>query len=224
MVLLYLPIGLLFLTVGALSRVSEDMTLSLIMRNPVIMGELPYYTGFVPQVGALLWCASLTVCLFSLTILHQRDDTFRGARRFLLQAAILTGLLMADDIFLFHGEIAPKLLNISSVVIVTGYLVMALLVVSVNWREILLSEYLILLLALVLFGASISFDAFSKLISGLPQMLRQFMFFFEDGFKFAGTATWLVYFARFAGQQLNMIHTDKRPSFGKVPDPDSGNV
>jgi hypothetical protein len=203
---LYLPIALLFLAVGALSRVSDEVTLSLIMRDNAIMGELPFYAGFVPQVEAVLWSAALTVCLFTLFVLQRQADHFAGARRFLLQVAILTGLLMMDDIFLFHGEIAPKQLHISGQIIVAGYLVMAVIVVLSNWREILSSEYLLLLLALVLFGASISFDEVSKLLSGLPQMLRQFMFFFEDGFKFAGTATWLMYFVRYALQRINKLH------------------
>lgn len=202
---LYLPICLLFLVVGGLSRVSESVTLSLIMRDPAIMGRLPFYAGLVPQVETILWSASLTVCLFTLYVLKRRANYFAGTRRFLLQVGILTGLLMADDIFLFHGEIAPKLLNIGGYVIIVAYLVMAIVMLTSNQAEILSSEYLILLLALGLFGASISLDAFSKLTGGLPQFLEQIRVFLEDALKFAGTATWLTYLVRYAIQKIDPL-------------------
>jgi hypothetical protein len=207
--LLYLPIGLLFLVVGGLSRVSENVTLSLLMRDPAIMGRLPFYAGLVPQVETVLWSASLTVCLFTLYALQRRADHFAGTRRFLLQAAILTGLLMMDDIFLFHGEIAPKMLNIAGNVVIAAYLLMAIIMLTSNRVEIVSSEYLILLLALGLFGASISLDAVSKLTDGLPQFLEQIRVFLEDAIKFAGTATWLTYFVRYAIQKIDSISNER---------------
>ena len=206
---LYLPIGLLFLVVGGLSRVSGNVTLSLLMRDTAIMGRLPFYAGLGPKVETVLWSASLTVCLFTLYALQRRADHFAGTRRFLLQVAILTGLLMMDDIFLFHGEIAPKLLNIGGHVVIAAYLVMAIVMLTSNRTEILSSEYLILLLALGLFGASIASDAFSKLTGGLPQFLDQIRVFLEDALKFAGTATWLTYFVRYAIQKFESLSNER---------------
>jgi hypothetical protein len=201
---LYLPIGLLFLIVGTLSRVSDRVTLALFMKDIVLTGDLPFYTGFVPQMEAILWSASLAVCLFTLYVMQRRDGPFTGARRFLLQVSILTGILMLDDIFLFHGEIAPLYLNIAKQAVLTAYFVLGIFVVLSNWREIQSSEYLILISALGLFGVSISLDVLERLARGLPLFLDQLRFFLEDGFKFAGTATWLTYFVRYAAQRLSI--------------------
>lgn len=213
---LYLPIGLLFVVVGAWSRVSDDVSLTLFMRDVVTTGRLPFYAGFVSQVEAILWSASLAVCLLTLSVVRRQADYFAGSTRFLRQAGILTGLLLVDDIFLFHGEIAPKFLNINKQIVFAGYLVIAVMIVSSNWKEILSSEYLILLLALGMFSASISFDALSKLTVGLPRIIGQFTFFFEDGIKFAGTATWLTYFVRYSLQQFDRVSMSSDSSQSRV--------
>lgn len=202
---LYIPVCLLFLLVGLLSRVLDDLTLSLLMRDLVITARLPVFAGFVPQVEAILWSASLTVCILTWVVLRRRGGEFDRSKRFLLQFGILTAVLMVDDIFLFHGEIAPKQLNIDKNIVIAAYLVMVCAFVYSSRREILSSEYLLLTLALGLFAVSILLDALPLQYLSLPRLLGQFRFFLEDGFKFAGTATWLTYFFRYAVGQIEKI-------------------
>jgi hypothetical protein len=177
------------------------------MKDVVLMGDLPFYTGFIPQIEAMLWTASLTVCLFALFVLQRKTSQFTEAGRFLLQVSILTGILMFDDVFQFHGEIAPNYLNIAKQVVIAIYLVFGIFIFLSNWREIRSSEYLILLFALGLFGVSVSLDELEKLARGLPRFLYQFRFFLEDGFQFAGTATWFTYFVRYAAQRVGLPAT-----------------
>jgi hypothetical protein len=157
--ILYLAIGLLFVSVGILSRRVHDASLEFFLRDIVATGHLPFFAGFVSQLGGMLWCATLTVCLFTWVILGRREGDLASSRRFLLQAGMLTGLLLLDDIFLFHEEIAPDYLHTGEKYVEAMYLLLGVAFVLWNRKVILSSEYLLLALALGMLGASIFLDA-----------------------------------------------------------------
>ena len=202
---LYLPIVLLFLGVGILSRVLEDASLAFFLRDIVATGNLPFFAGFVSQLEGILWSASLSVCLFALIVMQRQNSDFAGSKRFFLQGGILTSMLLLDDVFLFHEEIAPDYLHISEKVVIATYLIMGIVFVFSNWREILSSEYFILTLALAMFGASIFLDATPIEVFPARYFWEQLELFLEDGFKFAGIATWLTYFVRHAIQRIEAV-------------------
>ena len=192
----YLPVALLFLLVEVLSTVSTDVSLGFLVRDITATAKLPFFTGFVSQFGLMLWSASLTVCLFALGILHRQQGDFSGSKRFLVHGTVLTGILALDDIFLFHEEVAPVYLHVDELIVFGVYLTVGVGFVLFNWREILSSEYALLLVALALFATSIALDAISRVVI-LPLEL-----FLEDACKFAGIATWLLYFTRYAIQRI----------------------
>jgi hypothetical protein len=178
------------------------VSLGFFLRDIVATGRLPFFAGFVAQLGAVLWSAALMVCLFSLLLLKQKVNHPLAPRRFLLHASILTSVLLLDDIFLFHEEIAPEYLQIPERIVIVLYLILGIVFVVSNWREMLLSEYLILGLALALFGASIVMDALPIEGYDVAYFWQQLEIFLEDGFKFAGIATWLTYFTRYGMQHI----------------------
>jgi hypothetical protein len=202
LVVLYLPIVLLFILVGILSRVVDDASLAFFLRDVVATGKLPFFAGFVAQLAAILWSASLTVCFFALYVLRQQDGSLASARRLLLHGGVLTLALLLDDVFLFHEEIAPDYLRISEKLVVASYGILGIVFVFANWKEILSSEYLILMLALGLFGVSILLDALPIQDLNLRYFWEQLEIYLEDGSKFAGIATWLLYFARYSSQRI----------------------
>ena len=211
-VLLYLygPIALFFIVLDLISRSSDRITLSYFTRDIAALGHLPFFAGLVSQLGGLLWSATLTLCAFSLFILRKQNPDSTSARRLLLWAILLTAVLLFDDYFQLHEEIGPDYLHISEKVIELGYVVIGLIFLLANFGEIMSSEYLLLGLALVLFGGSAfldgahldKFDQYSVFFS------EQFQTFLEDGLKFVGIATWLTYFARYAYQKINARESD----------------
>jgi hypothetical protein len=84
-----------------LSRVVDGAFLEFFLRDILAASDLPFFAGFVSQLGGMLWCASMTVCLFSLLVLCRQDGNLAASKRLLLQAGILTGVLLVDDSFSF---------------------------------------------------------------------------------------------------------------------------
>jgi ABC-type cobalamin transport system permease subunit len=201
---LYIPIVCLFVLLNSISRSSNDITLSYFTRDTTAVGGVPFYAGLVSQIGGLLWSAALAVCLFVFAILKNRPQATPSSRRFLLHAALLTGVLMVDDFFLFHEDIGPDYLNIGEKAIVLAYLLFTVVFLLVNRREILASEFLLLGLALAIFGTSIFLDAAN--LDAYEEygvfFSEQFQIFLEDGLKFTGVATWLAYFVRYGYQRI----------------------
>jgi hypothetical protein len=205
LLLLYVPMVLLFLVLRIVSHSSDEITFSYLTRDVAAIAGLPFYAGFLSQMGALLWAGSLTICIFSLLALGRQSVP--ATRRWLLQASILTAILLFDDVFQFHEEIADEYLGLSETLVVVSYGVVGLILLVINLGEILSSEYLILGLALILFALSAfvdgadlgDFGAFGRLFTD------QLETFVEDGLKFAGVATWLVYFARYGVQKIRSV-------------------
>jgi hypothetical protein len=199
---LYLPIALLFLLVGVLSRVTSNVSLAFLLRDVTATAKLPFFTGFVSQLGLMLWSASSTICIFALVMLQRQQVDFSESKRFLAHATVLTTVLALDDIFLFHEEVTPIYLHVDELIIFGVYIIVGVGFVLFNWREILSSEYALLILALALFATSIVLDALPLEDFQLRYFWGQLELFLEDGFKFAGIATWLLYFARYAIQRI----------------------
>lgn len=200
--LLYVPILLLFVILRIVSHYSDRITLSYLTRDVAAIADLPFYAGFLSQLGALVWAASLAICMFTVLALGMQNTA--ATRRWLIQASILTAILLFDDVFQFHEEIGPEYLGLSEKLVVLSYAVLSLIFLMINLGEILRSEYLILGLALFLFGMSAFVDGAD--LRGFGEIGRVFSdqleTFVEDGFKFAGVATWLVYFARYGYQKI----------------------
>lgn len=201
---LYVPILLLFVVLRIISHFSDRITLSYLTRDVAAIADLPFYAGLLSQLGGLLWAASLAICLFTLFGLGKQYPGSASARRWLLQASIITAILMLDDVFQFHEEIGEDYLGLSEKLVVLSYVALAAVFVVTSLGEILKSEYLVLGLALALFGTSVFLDGVH--LDKFGEIGRffneQFETFAEDGLKFAGVATWLVYFARYGLQKI----------------------
>jgi hypothetical protein len=202
---LYLPIVFLFVIVGLLSNVFDEFSLSIFLLDVVTVAGLPFYAGFVPQLEGIMWAASLTICIFTFVALKRYQSDPGRSGRFLLHAGLVTLLMLFDNVFVFHGDSAPKYLHINKIVVLSIYAIVIVYFIASNWAEILSSEYLLGLLALGLLGTSIFLDSLPLRAIHAPSALQQVRFFLEDGSKFAGIATWLTYLARLALRNIGNI-------------------
>ncbi len=70
-------------------------------------------------------------------------------------------------------------------------------------RDLLKTEYSILLLACGFFALSILIDV------SIPQTSESWVYLYEDGFKFFGIVHWCLFFVRTAFQQVNALNCIK---------------
>lgn len=209
----YLPAFVIFLAVVAFTLIKPSVKPEDLFRDITSLAEIPFYTGFVSQLGALLWSAGATCCFFALFLVRKLNAGSPQSRQFLFQAGLFTAFLMFDDIFLFHEEVASDLFSIGQRTVYLAYALIAIAFLFFNRNEILSSEYLFLGIALALFGMSIAMDVITDNLLAkfdVPgTFFETYEVFFEDGLKFLGIITWLAYYLRY----INLVLT---PVFKRV--------
>lgn len=197
LVLFYVPFLIFFLALAVLVKSLHNFGFSILFRDVTALGNLPFYAGFISQLGGLLWAAGITVSFFGYFFLRKLKIDLPQAQRFLLHTSFFLLVLLIDDYFLFHEEIAQEYLHISEKFVYLAYGILLVLYFYLNSKEILSSEYLILLLGFVFFGLSILFDVIPEQLYENSYLLNKLEIFVEDGFKFTGIATWVAFIIRY---------------------------
>lgn len=171
----------------------HQIPLETLTRDPSAVLEAPFYVGLVSHIGILLWCAAAAICLFGAVFLSTTGEKTFSV--FLAASGLLTTILLLDDVFLFHEEIAYTYFYISQKKVYAGYALLGLLYLYRFRHTILKSDFLFLALAFFFFAASIGIDL-------LPETVIPHHFLFEDGFKLLGIVGWSAYLIRTSYQAL----------------------
>ena len=160
-----------------------------LVRDPAVVAGTHPFVGWLSNVGIVLWCSTAAVCLFSAFIIRTRAGD-RETRSFLLCAGLLTSLFLLDDFFLIHDEVFPRYLGVHENLFYGAYALLAVLFVF-RFRELIRrSEFVLLVLALLMFALSIGADFLSSFVWFTGLLL------FEDSLKLFGIAAWFLYFVR----------------------------
>jgi hypothetical protein len=190
---LYMPVLVLLLGIGLLGIIG-NVKIGMVTRDPIaIVGGHPFM-GVLSNIGILFWCSSTAICFFCTAIIWKNEKK-RSLVSFLFFSGLITSLLMIDDFFLFHDFVFPNYLHISEECIYIAYMITVSIFLILFRHTILQTDYIILCLSLVFFGLSILFDIIPVYISGHLLL--------EDGFKFFGIVSWMLYFIRVCSQCLN---------------------
>lgn len=142
--------------------------------------NVPFYYGAISTIGVLMWCASSTLCFFGSMILYKINNFPKS--NFLLLAGIISLFLMVDDQFLLHEYVVPGYLGIDEVFVLGLYPLLIGFYFIRYYKDILTSQFLVLVSGLSLLALSIFIDMFLTVPA-----------FLEDGFKFIGIAGWFAY-------------------------------
>lgn len=103
LILIYLP-PLALLAAAVVISLYTHIPVGDFTRDPSSIVELHSYEGILSNLGALIWCATTAVCLFSAWLLLSQDRRSQMGR-FLLLAGFTTGVLLVDDFFLLHEKL-----------------------------------------------------------------------------------------------------------------------
>ncbi len=196
--LVYLPTLSMLAALTVISLVA-DIPLQRFFTDPVSEFGAPMYIGLVSNIGVVLWASGASACLLGALVLWGKPGN-REQTRFLLSAALVTGLLTLDDLFLLHEEILPERLGIPEPA------VMGLYAILLGWfivrfrRSILGSDYLLLIAAGTFFAASVLVDLFVDGEFLLGDLAGRRLI--EDGLKLLGIVGWSTYLWRSSMQAL----------------------
>lgn len=190
---IYLPI----IAILAIVPLQTEIPLGNLTRDPLATVNQPFYIGFFSNIGVLFWCGAAAICLFTFALL-QNYYRSRKIHSFILSSGIISSILLLDDLFLIHEQVAPKYLFIPEKLVYLIYAVM-LLVYLVKFRKtILKTDFSWLLLAFGWFALSLVFD--KGIIPLSPALVeRGFDFYLEDAAKLLGIVSWFTYFAKVCG-------------------------
>ena len=181
MIVLILAVSAVLVGVVLLLHFWKGIPIGRLTRDPTAIVGVPLYTGFLSQIGIFFWSASTAVCIFSAKVLSRHPDSLE-IKRFLFVSGLLTLVLGLDDVFLLHEDFFPSF-GVPEKVVFVSYAGIVLFYLVRFYSIILNTNYILLGMALVFFGVSITLDLFSH-----------GSYLFEDGAKLVGIVSWLSYF------------------------------
>lgn len=143
-------------------------------------GREGWYEGLFSAVGVLLWAAAGVV-----TVLAAVRSAPGARSRLLAGGAVVSGVLLLDDLFQLHKPVIPRHLGVpSAVVLLAEAMLVAALVVGLR-RAIAETPRPAVL------GVSLAFFALWASVKALPGFGGTTAL--EAGAKFAGVAGWAAY-------------------------------
>jgi hypothetical protein len=161
--------------------------LNILVRDANAIAHQPNYFAALEHAEILLMNGAGWIALFAALFCRKRT------RRFLFLGGLLSLLLAADDLYMFH-ESAWRI-HVPEQAVFGLHAVLLSLLVLTNFRHFLKTPFLLLGVARVLFAAAIVIDAKEYTPFGLPGGS-------EDCLELAGICFWSVYFAKCAWDGL----------------------
>ena len=163
----------------------------LVLRDLAQTCGTPAGVGLLSNLGYLLWLAAAAVALFTA---YSGQPGVRGKQYELLACGgWFSFILCIDDMFLLHDR------YIGQTFLYVVYMVFAALIATRYRRQLMASRGELFLLAVALLGASIGIDQFQR---DLPFKYETVQLV-EEGAKFLGIATWVLYWWQSSAQSLN---------------------
>ena len=163
----------------------------LVLRDLAQTCGTPAGVGLLSNLGYLLWLAAAAVALFTA---YSGQPGVRGKQRELLACGgWFSFILCIDDMFLLHDR------YIGQTFLYVVYMGFAALIATRYRKQLMASRGELFLLAVSLLGASIGIDQFQR---DLPFKYETVQLV-EEGAKFLGIATWVLYWWQASAQSLN---------------------
>lgn len=182
--------ALLILGAAVAISVNYQIPISTFTKDTVSLGGIHPISGFLSNLGILLWCVAGTSCGFAALI--QRHALSKEKFLFLIFSALLSGYLLFDDLFLFHEVLGGTIgLNENVTIILLGAAVLTYLI---TFRKVILfqTDVFVFILAMAFLSLSVLMDKIIKQF--LISWIGDWQNFAEDAAKWIGIVFWCSYF------------------------------
>jgi hypothetical protein len=182
-----------------------------VLRDPLLTAGAAvedFYLGFFSNLGVVGWTIAGSICLFTATV--ERAGLEPRAREFLLYSGIFSLIVMFDDLYMIHENLANVPLSALYAVAGGFYLYRYLTV-------LLRLDFILLIMSIALLGFSMIIDEIVQIINTYgrfstekdmirgqvdeivsPTNRRNLLYFLEDGPKFLGICAWATFHVRAA--------------------------
>ncbi len=156
---------------------------SFMTEDPLQTAKMPFYTGMLSNLGAVLWAGAAASSLLCAILLRRR----RRLSLFMGVSGLVTGYLLVDDLFMMHEQFLRNWVHLPEKLVFSAYAVMFIGYALFFMRDILADDHYPVLGAASLFlVSSMIYDA----LAGHGDRGT----FFEDTLKFIGISLWFTYF------------------------------
>lgn len=162
------------------------------------------HTGWLSNGGVLVWAAAAGAALMA-----GRTGLPSRPARMLLCAGVISGGLVADDLFELHEQVVPRLTRFTEEHIMLGWALLVALFVVVFRRELVRSPVLpVLVLAVGYLGISMVADVADDIrpVNVLSRAMGGHAVL-EEGAKLVGILCW----SSFLWLQGRALHAPRRP-------------
>ena len=192
---LYIPV----IVVLTLIQVQKTIPFAELTKDRASLMKVKFYWGLLSNIGILMWTITAAICIFTFFLLRNRSRKKLGS--FFLYAGVFSAILAIDDFFFFHDIIFPQILGIYEEAIFLVYFVVIVIFI-IKFKDIILKETdnVFLFLAFVFFVGSLIVDIATH-NSFTPHFTFGAHHYLEDGSKFLGIMSWLIYFSYTAYKQ-----------------------
>lgn len=164
-----------------------------LLRDPLAVAAIKkdgrVHYGIVSQIGVLVWAFTAGALFITALVAFLRGA--RNKAMFFAMGALITGLLLVDDLFMIHEYVWVHRVGSSEEVLYGFYAVLTCSYLFLFRREISQSGTGVLAVSLVFFAISILVDKVAPLKGVSP-----FYWITEDGGKLAGITCWATFHTR----------------------------
>lgn len=162
-----------------------EVPLDYMTEDPLQTADLPFYTGLLSNLGAMLWAAAAGLCFLGASLTWKEGRPFW----FFLGSGLITAWFGLDDLLLFHDQFLRYYVGIPERPLFAAYVLIFGCFLLVFLKDIFREpSSSIWICAWICLGVSMLVDVL------LPYGHMET--FIEDVVKFAGIGFWLAYFFR----------------------------
>lgn len=202
--LLFLLICFFSISLVVTLHLTQDVAIGDLVRDLNATAKLPFYTGFLSQLGIFFWAATTAICFFTAMLLA--EPQVKEFKSFFICSGLLVLIMALDDAFLLHEKAFPKI-GISEKTLISFYAFFLFYILKRFCSIIAATEFIFLATALFFFAVSVVTDFFQYQYFWNQ---NQYRILLEDGAKFTGIVAWLVYYFRAGIYAVSLISV--RPS------------